>query len=247
MALTFTIETGTGSQAVYNLRWESTLGYLSQSNVHVYYGEQYDEQTIPFTWVNANQIQLSATAGVEFTVRRIAPRSAAINDYVDGAILRDKNLDDSFAQTLMIVEEIADGFISVDTQFQIGTDIDLTGHRLYNLADNPQTGNDATNRNYVNAGDNAVRQEFTAEDSAIRAEVAEVDSRAVQRTGDTMAGQLQGQNSTTPASFMPQLQVVQTIDNALQAYSNILPHPTDPEDWGFIYQPVDDTADYGGL
>lgn len=200
MALTYTVEQGTGAARVHNISWESNLGYLSKSHVYVFTGTDYKENNLPFVWVNDLQIQVTAPVG-EFTIRRVVPRSEAINDYEDGAILREKNLDDSFAQPLMINEEISDGFL------------DPTTDRVGNIEDS----------------------------------IEELEETKVDRAGDTMTGQLKGPNAVTPQSFMPQLQIVNSIDNAIQAYSNILPYPTDPEDWGFINQPVDDTADYGGL
>lgn len=143
MALTYSVETGTGASQVYDLRWESTLGYLTQSDVYVYYGDDYTQQQIPFTWVNATQIQLTANAASTFRIRRVVDRSKAVNDYVDGAILRDKNLDDSYAQALMILEEITDGWLVPRGDISLDGDLNLLQHIIYNVT--RVTGlNDAT-------------------------------------------------------------------------------------------------------
>ena len=150
MGLTFSTETGTGSSQVYDIRWESELGYLAKSDVYVYYGDDYTQQQIPFTWVNATQIQLTATAASTFRIRRVVDRSKAVNDYVDGAILRDKNLDDSYAQALMILEEITDGWLQPNGEVFILNDLDMQNvYNVINIRD-PQLDGDAVNLRHLN-------------------------------------------------------------------------------------------------
>ncbi len=66
----------------------------------------------------------------------------------------------------------------------------------------------------------------------------------VNRAGDLMGGQLKGPNSTTVKSYMPQLQIMQAIERALKPFN---PSDNTAEDYGFIYQSITSTADYGSI
>ena len=110
MAQTIRTYVGTGSPSVYNVDFET--GYISKSHVYVYQGDDHTVQ-LSYTYVNDTQIQVDVPLGEEFFVRRIVPRTVAVHNYEDGALLREKNLDASYAQGLMLVEEIEDGFIVV--------------------------------------------------------------------------------------------------------------------------------------
>lgn len=134
MALTYTVEQGAGVDKTYDIHWESKLGFLDRSHVFVYIGDNYTLNQIPFVWVNDNQIRCSAPVGT-FTIRRIVPRNKAWNNYTDGAILREKNLDDSYAQSLMIQEEITDGYLTTNSDIYFVANIDLQGKRIINVAD----------------------------------------------------------------------------------------------------------------
>lgn len=131
MARTFTEEVGTGSSQVYDIHWESTLGYLDVSHVYVYYGDDFQVDNIPFTWINELQIECVATG--DFTIRRVVPRDTPINDYEDGAILNGDTLDESFAQGLMIQEEITDGYTSSSGLVIVPNGLDLRGNTISNL------------------------------------------------------------------------------------------------------------------
>lgn len=109
------------------------LGYLDRSHVYVYAGDTPTEQ-LQYTWPNANQIELVTpfTTGAEFKIRRITPRHSLFNDYENGAVLEEQNLDDSFKQTLMVLEEWEDG--SYPDGLKMLGDIDMQGNRILNLA-----------------------------------------------------------------------------------------------------------------
>jgi len=66
----------------------------------------------------------------------------------------------------------------------------------------------------------------------------------VNRAGDLMVGQLKGPNSTTVKSYMPQLQIIQAIERALKPFN---PSDNTAEDYGYIYQTITSTADYGSI
>lgn len=117
------------------------LGYIDRSHIKVYIkGTLVSKQ---FSWVNNSQIQLLSpvNTGETLIIRRVVPRNAAINDYEDGARLSEENLDDSFLQALMILEEVADGFVTSDgililqDTLKLTGDLDLDNYRIINLAD----------------------------------------------------------------------------------------------------------------
>lgn len=130
------------------------MGYLDKSDIYVYSGDDYNVQ-LTYTWVNASQIQLSVpfTLGEPFVIRRIVSRNNAVNDYEDGAILKEKNLDDSFKQALMILEEVADGFPLVHGDWELllplkmNGQLNMNGNRIANLGE-PVEPTDAATKGY---------------------------------------------------------------------------------------------------
>lgn len=123
---------GNGVSTVYTL--DFTLGYLRKEFIYVYSGDDYQNQ-LNYSWVSSSQIELDAPvpAGVSFHIRRVVPRDEPINDYEDGAILVAKNLDASFAQLLMILEEVDDGYVTLEEVLAIAGDLDMQGNRILNL------------------------------------------------------------------------------------------------------------------
>ncbi len=111
MAKTLKEFTGVGDRTSYPVSFG--LGFISREHVFVYSGELTEYSTqLSYTWSNSNTIELDEPlpVGQVMYIRRVVPRSELINDYEDGAILRESNLDASFLQALMILEEIQDGF-----------------------------------------------------------------------------------------------------------------------------------------
>lgn len=108
------------------------LGYLDRSHIYVYAGNTPTNQ-LAYSWLNENQIELTVpfTEGAEFIIRRITPRNEIFNDYENGAILEERNLDDSFKQTLMVLEEWEDG--SYPEGLLMLNDINMQGNRILNL------------------------------------------------------------------------------------------------------------------
>tara|TARA_R110000851_G_scaffold4635_1_gene18866 strand:- start:22 stop:2289 length:2268 start_codon:yes stop_codon:yes gene_type:complete len=117
MAQTTRTYTGTGSPTVYDVDFD--LGYISKDHIFVYRGDDYTAQ-LSYTYVNDLQIQVDVTGGEEFVVRRVVPRNVAINNFTDGAFLRGLALDTSYAQALMIIEEIQDGYVTPSGDGDIG-------------------------------------------------------------------------------------------------------------------------------
>ena len=125
--------TGDGATTIYPI--DFTLGYISREYVFVYLTGDTFVTELDYTWLNNSQIELTTApaVGIEFNIRRVVPRNELVNDFVDGAILREKNLDDSFKQTLMALEEIGDGFATASGDFIINSDLDMRGFRIKNL------------------------------------------------------------------------------------------------------------------
>ncbi|ASL24424.2 putative long tail fiber protein [Alteromonas phage vB_AspP-H4/4] len=145
MANTFNTFEGNGLRTVFPV--DFSLGYLRRDDIKVYTGAhtEFNENALSFVWLSDTQIELEVPVelGTEFFIRRIVERDKAINDYEEGAILRESNLDASFAQALMILEELADGFFDPlnDTGFGgTGTytpteDLDMNGFNILNAND----------------------------------------------------------------------------------------------------------------
>ena len=164
MALTRLDFTSDGATTVHDVSF--SLGYLRTDDVYVYLDPDDYTTQLAYTWVSTTQIQLTTpvTAGLVYHIRRVVQRDSPVNDYEDGAILRKKNLNNSFAQSLMILEEIADGYANPDGTFivegdvqvngnsALDGDLDMLGHTIKNIAD-PTNSQDATSKVYVDTQD----------------------------------------------------------------------------------------------
>ena len=184
MAQTIRTLTGTGSPTVYNVDFD--LGYLRQSHIFVYTGDDHTLNNIAFTFINTAQIQVDVAVGEEFFLRRVVPRNVAINDYVDGAILREKNLDASFAQGLMIQEEISDGFVNVDELVNFKSNLDMDGNRIVNLGD-PVDAQDALNKQTADAQIVVEQDRFNIEKGLRESRDIVQDNYNTQQDGRTTA------------------------------------------------------------
>ena len=112
------------------------LGYINKAHVYVYTSDNEYTTQLSYTWLNNSQIELTTPVanGVELNIRRVVPRGTPVNDYENGAILREVNLDTSFKQALMIQEEIGDGFFTLDeTALRMTSDLDMNSYSIRNL------------------------------------------------------------------------------------------------------------------
>lgn len=135
MALTRLDRTGDGSTTRYSVSFD--LGYLRREYVYVYLeGDDYQNQ-LDYSWVTTSEIELvtPVPSGQVFHIRRVVPRDNIINDYEDGAILRESNLDDSFLQAIMILQEIQDGYLAPTDDANFSVQINMLGKKIINLGD----------------------------------------------------------------------------------------------------------------
>lgn len=203
MAKTIRSYESDGLKTLYPIDFD--LGYLDRTHIYVYLESASPSEQLSYTWVNSTQIELdeSVQLGITFNIRRIVPRDAAVNNYVDGAVLKEKNLDDSFVQALMILEEIEDGWIEVEGTFLVNVDIDLQGNKLLNVSE-PTEDTDGVNKKYI------------------------VDN-FVDITGDTMSGPLDMTNNQLlnlpnatsdhePATY---LQLLHALDGGFSAVTGV--------------------------
>ena len=133
MANTIRPYTGDGTTVLYNI--DFTLGYIRKAYVYVYLeGNLYTDQ-LAYTYINDTQIQLTTPVanGTVFNIRRVVPRDSIVNDYEDGASLQEENLDDSFKQAIMALEEIQDGYTDPSGTFSVNTDLDMLNNKIVNL------------------------------------------------------------------------------------------------------------------
>ena len=123
---------GDGVATIYSIDFQ--LGYINKDYVYVYLTTDAYTTQLEYTWLNASQIEITTAVadGVSFNIRRIVPHDKIVNDYTDGAILREVNLDNSFKQALMWLEEVDDGFVSAD-EWQLQTNLNMLGHRITTL------------------------------------------------------------------------------------------------------------------
>ncbi len=138
MALTRNDFTGDSSTTVYDVVFD--LGFLQQSDIYVSLDSEDYTTQLGYTWLNSTQIVLDApvNSGDGFSIRRVVERNQPINDYTEGAILRENNLDDSFLQALMILQEISDGYATPEPEWVIEKikmlgNIDMDGYQINNL------------------------------------------------------------------------------------------------------------------
>lgn len=125
MAKTIRTYTSNGIQTLYPI--DFTLGYIDKEHIYVYLGVDPLSQ-LNYSWVTDSQIELEVpvAAGISFNIRRIVPRDRLVNDYEDGAILHEQNLDDSHLQHLMLLEELEDEAVIGDPPTEVIQEITET-------------------------------------------------------------------------------------------------------------------------
>ncbi|WCD56074.1 tail fiber protein [Caulobacter phage BL198] len=103
--------TSNGSQTTFELSFAG--GYISQSNVKAYYVNDLDQVVVvALTFVGANTVSISSPvpSGKVLVVYRDTPKDAPLVDFVDGAIINEKNLDKLAKQAILATGEMIDRF-----------------------------------------------------------------------------------------------------------------------------------------
>ena len=160
-----------------------------------------------------------ATAGQKVRVRRDSNASIAFVDFVNGSVLTEKNLDDSYLHNLYLNEEIGE-MNERSLQKEVGgTNWDARNLKLINLAD-PTIAQDASTKNYTDtndalkvakAGDSmtgslvmgtnkitGLGNPTNAQDASTKTYTDTNDALKVNKSGDTMSGSLAlGANKVT--------------------------------------------------
>ena len=133
MANTIRPYTGDGTTVLYNIDFD--LGYIRRAHIYVYLAGNIYTNEIAYTYINDTQIQINTPVAndVVFNIRRVVPRNSVVNNYEDGAALHEDNLDDSFKQAVMILEEIQDGYIDPEGVFSVLANLDMNGFSILNL------------------------------------------------------------------------------------------------------------------
>jgi hypothetical protein len=135
MAKTTRTYTSNGIQTNYPV--DFTLGFINRDYVYVYLASDTYTNQLDYTWLSDSQIQLNNVPadGIDFIIRRVVPDSSLVNEYTDGAMLRKENLNDSYSQPLMLLEEIEDSNEETNTTVieYIDTEIADVNSRVDNV------------------------------------------------------------------------------------------------------------------
>ena len=144
MSLTRRDYTSDGVRTLYPV--DFPLGYLRREDVYVYLDGNEPTNQLAYSWVSDTQIELDAAPanGVILHVRRIVNRNVPINDFENGAIITESNLDQSFAQTLMIQAELTDGYYTTGGDLELLTGLNIRGNKITNVGDGTEDS-DAVN------------------------------------------------------------------------------------------------------
>ena len=119
-----------GTTSLYAVDFE--LGYLERTHVFVYPTLEPTNYLV-YTWISDTQIQLATSSipanGIEFKIERRTPSASLINDFADGAILREEELDRSFKQAIMLnretLDDIEENTISEEEVLELISEADL--------------------------------------------------------------------------------------------------------------------------
>jgi hypothetical protein len=126
-----------------------TLGYISPDHVTARVNAEVDGSQQPvyrtLTWLTEGTVIVGGTLedGDVVTFERTTPKDELTNVYLDGDILDDENIDDSFRQAIMIAHEVLDGRLGV-----LGDNINMGTNRITNLGE-PVDAQDAATKNYI--------------------------------------------------------------------------------------------------
>lgn len=162
MAETIRTYTSDGVQVLYPVDFVN--GFIKREYVFVYLTENAYTTQVAYTFISDSQIQLTSPVALDgvFHIRRVVPRDVAVNDYTDGSVLKEKNLDDSYDQAIMILEEIEDGYITPDILL---SDLIDAGQGASLVQENVPTGNIAEGVRWYKPSEATTYVRYIDEDS----------------------------------------------------------------------------------
>ena len=139
------------------------IEYLDKSYIHVYLD---GVETTGYTWTSATNIRLNSalTASTIVLLTRKTEREYLYIEFASGSPFIEGNVDSQNTQFLHLAQELVEGRAIPGFY----GDISMNGYRITKLG-NPKNPGDATNKDYVDAGDEALGVRIDAE-ANIRAE-----------------------------------------------------------------------------
>lgn len=108
--------TGDGSTVLWNFSFAGVNpGYIQQDHVKVYAVLNGERVAVPFTWETSSRIRVepAIAAGVTFVIARETPKDAPLVDFINGALLTERNLDMQARQAIYAVAEMVDDFSEI--------------------------------------------------------------------------------------------------------------------------------------
>lgn len=139
------------------------IEYLDQSYIHVYLD---GVETTGYTWTSSTNIRLNTALTADTTVLLIrkTEREYLYIEFASGSPFIEVNVDSQNTQFLHLAQELVEGRAIPGFYGNIS----MNGYSITNLG-NPENPGDATNKDYVDAGDEALGVRIDAE-ANIRAE-----------------------------------------------------------------------------
>ncbi|CAM0010375.1 tail fiber protein [Vibrio phage K436] len=246
MAYSFQEEESNGIKTVYSLDFT----YISRSDVRVYKGSHPLPVPMAFQWVDDSTIELTniqvdAPDKTKFWIRRIMPREALLHIFANKSI-RPVTLDQQNYQALYLLQELADGFSSLDGVMQVNNNLDMNNNFITDLA-NPVAPQDASTKAYTDAQNAADRVYSDEQDTLLSVRIRDLDTSKVDKAGDTMTGQLLvplqsiGDNQEVLSSF----KVQEALDTMQRSLLDLIQYPANIEDYGFVEVIHEASEDFG--
>lgn len=147
------------------------IEYLDKSYIHVYLD---GAETTAFTWTSSTNIRLNSPLSAETVVLLIrkTEREYLYIEFASGAPFIEGNVDTQNTQFLHLAQELVEGR-AIDGFYG---DINMHGYRITRLG-TPVDSEDATNKQYVDAGDSALSVRIDAEAATRKAADDALDVR----------------------------------------------------------------------
>ena len=178
-------------------------GYINRTDVFL----SVEGTDTPFTWISDGLISVSPAPALDSYIRlyRSTDISKTINNYTDGSTIIEKNLDDSFSQSILAMQETSD-IVTNSSMIVDAADGEWEARNkgIKNVADGVDV-NDAVNVGQLNThNETIVGYKDAAEASAVASQASAVASQASavasQASLDEFQGQYYGTLATDPTT-----------------------------------------------